>query len=329
MKAFRFVRARTCGEAATLLADAKGASVHAGGTDLLGLMKERIETPDTLVSLVDAEGLDQIRIEEDGSIWLGAKVTLAQLAASEAGRRFLPSLAEAAGQAASPQLRHRATIAGNLAQHTRCGYYRVATFPCLKRGDDVCPVKADGAVQDTAGVFDGACVCAHPSSLAPVFGSLGAEITVRDAKGPRQVAFDAFWAGPRKGVGTDTILAPGEAIEAIRIPARDVPQHVGYYEVRQKAAFDWPLASCAVRYTADEAGKVTEASVWFGSIAPTPWRAAKAEAALVGKACTEEVATAAAAVALEGAQPVAGAAYKLQLAKVALRRALAQARGRS
>jgi xanthine dehydrogenase YagS FAD-binding subunit len=329
MKAFRFVRARTCGEAAQLLAHYEGARVHAGGTDLLDRLKERLETPDTLVSLVDAEGLQQVRLQPDGSIWIGARVTLAQLADSDVCLRFLPTLAEAAGQAASPQLRHRATVAGNLAQHTRCGYYRLGSFPCFKRTGDACPVKQAGAVQDTAGVFDGDCVSAHPSSLAPVLGTLDAEITVRDAKGPRQVAFADFWAGPRRGVATDTILRAGEVVEALRVPPRSERQFQGYAEIRQKAAFDWPLVTCAVRYTADDAGTLKEARVWFGSLAPIPWHASAAEAALAGKACTDASANAAADAALAAAKPLAGAAYKLPLARVALRRALAAARGRS
>ncbi len=327
MKAFEFVRARTCGEAAQELAKHDKALVHAGGTDLLALMKERLETPDVLVTLGDAQGLDEVRLEEDGSIWIGARVTLAQLASSQGCKRFLPTLAHAAGLAASPQLRNRATIAGNLAQHTRCHYYRLESLPCLKRSGTLCPVQEKGGIQDTAGVFAGKCVCSHPSSLAPVLGTLDAEIVIRDAKGPRTVGFADFWAGPVPGVGTDTILKAGEVIEAIRIPASAEKHFAGYYEVRQKAAFDWPLVSCAVRYTTQD-GKITRASIWLGSFAPTPWQAAKAEAALVGKACSDEVAEMVAARAFDEAKPVEGAAYKLKIAKVALKRALADARRR-
>lgn len=328
MKAFEFVRARTCGEAAQLLDQKDGALIHAGGTDLLTRLKERTETPDVLVSLVDADGLDAIRIEPDGSIWIGARVTLAQLAASPECERFLPTLAHAAGLAASPQLRNRATIGGNLAQHTRCHYYRIESLPCLKRSGTLCPVQQEGGVQDNAGIFEGRCVCSHPSSLAPVLGTLDAEISVRDAKGPRSIAFTDFWVGPQPGVGTDTVLKDGEVIEAIRIPPSGAKPKSGYYEVRHKAAFDWALVSCAVRYT-EKDGKITDASVWFGSLAPTPWQAEKAEQALIGKACTDEAALAAAEAALGDAKPVAGAAYKVKLAKVALKRALAQARGGS
>ena len=328
MKAFEFIRARTCGEAAQLLDKHDGAMIHAGGTDLLARMKERTETPDVLVSLLDADGLQDVRIEEDGGIWIGARVTLAQLAGSNACQRFLPTLSHAAGLAASPQLRNRATLGGNLAQHTRCHYYRMESLPCLKRSGTLCPVQEKGGVQDNAGVFKGSCVCSHPSSLAPVLGTLDAEISVRDAKGARLIPFSAFWAGPQPGVGTDTVLKDGEVIEAVRIPPSGAKPKLGYYEVRHKAAFDWALVSCAVRYT-EQDGKITSASVWFGSLAPTPWQAEKAEKALVGKPCTDEAALAAAEAALVDASPVEGAAYKVKLAKVALKRALADARGRS
>ncbi len=327
MKAFQFVRPRSSTEAAQGLADSADARLHSGGCDLLDRMKERIEEPAVLVSLCDAEGLGDVRIEEDGSIWIGARVTLAQLAESDVVRRFLPTLGEAAGLAASPQLRHRATIAGNLAQHTRCGYYRVKSFPCLKRGGDSCPVRADGGVQDTAGIFgNAACASAHPSSLAPVLGSLDAEIAIRDAKTLRFVAFADFWAAPAKGRASDTILKSGEVIEAVRLPARDAKQHVGFAEIRQKKAFDWALVSCAVRYETDAEGRVTQARAWLGSVAPAPYRATKAEAALVGKAVTDEVAVKVGDAALADATPLAGTTYKVQLAKVALKRALAAAR---
>jgi xanthine dehydrogenase YagS FAD-binding subunit len=330
MKAFRFLRPRDAAEATAALAAQPGAVLKAGGIDLLDRMKEHVDEPGTVVGLVDAKGLEAVHIEEDGSIRIGARVTLATLAASETCRRFLPTLAEAAGLAASPQIRNRATIAGNVAQHTRCGYYRHESFPCLKRGADHCPVKKEGGVQDTAGVFDLPCVAAHPSSLAPVLGSLDAELHVRTPQGPGVVAFGAAWRTPERGRASDLDIGADPAvIEAIRIPARVEKQFVGYAEVRQKAAYDWALVSCAVRYEADAAGKVRDPRIWFGSVAPTPFHATRAETAIAGSPSTDETARLAAEAAFAEAQPLPGAAYKLKLAKVALRRAFAAARGRS
>ncbi len=329
MKAFRFVRARTCAEAAAGLGAAAHARLHAGGVDLLDRMKERIDEPDVLVSLCDAADLDGVRIEEDGGLWIGARVTLAQLAETPACRRFLPTLSEAAGLAASPQLRHRATVGGNLAQHTRCGYYRHASFPCLKRGGTACPAREAGGVQEATGIFgNDMCASAHPSSVAPVLGSLGAEVFVQSTQGERVLPFEAFWADPAAGRASDTVLEAGEVIRGVRMPARDAKQYVGYAEVRQKQAFDWALVSCAVRYESVE-GKIREASVWFGSLAPRPWRSEAAETALAGQACSDEAAAKAGAAAVAKATPLPGAAYKVTLAQVALKRALAAARGRS
>jgi len=329
MKAFRFVRARTCEEAAAGLVGEANARVHAGGVDLLDRMKERVDEPDVLVSLCDATGLDEVRIEEDGGLWIGARVTLAQLADTAACRRFLPTVSEAAGLAASPQLRHRATVGGNLAQHTRCGYYRHASFPCLKRGGATCPAREAGGVQEATGIFGNeVCASAHPSSVAPVLGSLGAEVVVQSAKGERALPFEAFWAQPKAGRASDTVLEAGDVIRGVRIPARDAKQFVGYAEVRQKQAFDWALVSCAVRYES-VAGKILAASVWFGSLAPIPWRSEAAEAALVGQVCSDEAAAKAGAAAVAQATPLGGATYKVKLAQVVLKRALAAARGRA
>lgn len=167
MKAFTFVRPRTVDAAVAALAETGGA-VHAGGVDLLDRMKEHVDEPSHLVTLLDVPGRDAIALEDDGGVHLGAGVTLAALAENDVVRRFLPSLAEAAGQAASPAIRHRATLGGNLAQRTRCGYFRIASFSCLKRGADACPVRAETGVQETAAVFaNEPCASAHPPAWPP------------------------------------------------------------------------------------------------------------------------------------------------------------------
>src|SRR5262249_11196701 len=151
-----------------------------------------------------------------------------------------PTLSEAAGLAASPALRNRATLGGNLGQHTRCGYYRMTSFHCLRRGDHDCPVRLPSGVQETAGIFaDMPCAGAHPPSLAAVLGSVGAAAVVVGEKGERRVAFDALWASVERGRRSDLALEPGEVIAHVEIPAISLGnERVGYAEVRQKAAFD-------------------------------------------------------------------------------------------
>jgi xanthine dehydrogenase YagS FAD-binding subunit len=324
VKSFAFVRPKTVEEATALL-DA-GVLLKANGCDVLDRLKERVDEPDRVVALVDVASLKGIEARAD-SVRLGAGTTLAEVAASEELRKRLPTLAEAAGLAASPQIRHRATVGGNLAQHTRCGYYRHRSFPCWKRGSDACPVLRDGAVQETAGIFaNDACASAHPSSLAPVFGSLDATIVVRGRVGERRLAFADLWAAPAKGKASDTTLGPDDVIVAVEVPTPSGAR-AAYEEVRQKAAFDWPLVSAAVRVEGSDS--VKSARIWLGSVAPTPWRAAAAERALVGSAPAPEVLERAAAAAAEGATPLAGNAYKVTLVKVAVRRALARATGRT
>jgi xanthine dehydrogenase YagS FAD-binding subunit len=263
---------------------------------------------------------------KDGELHLGGLCTLNEIAGSDLVHQHVPALAEAAGGAASPQIRHRATLGGNLCQHTRCGYYRHASFPCFKRGAETCPVLADGAVQDTAGIFGNqACASAHASSLAPVLGAVGAALIVHrpGLKQPLvRIAFDDFYAAPVHGKGSDTTLGPGDVLVCVVVPIAGRSMRTAYSEVRQKAAFDWALTACGVCVDTDAEGKVTRAGVVLGSVAPTPHRAVAVEQALLGKAWTRETALAAAKHATVGATPLPGNRYKIQLADVVVRRAL-------
>ncbi len=328
MKAFEFIRPKTVQDAAEAMPSPKDKALKGGGIDLLDLMKERVVEPTTVVGLSDVDGLETIAVQEDGGIHIGAAATLSDLAESDIVQRFLPSLAHAAGKAASLQIRNRATIAGNIAQQTRCGYYRHASFPCLLRGGDKCPVQLAGGVQDTAGIFhNDTCASAHPSSLAPVLGSLGAIVHTRISGATLAHAFNEIYTTPNPGKAAYFHLNRSEVIERVEIPPRDVPQKLGYAEVRQKAAFDWALASCAVRVVVD-GGKITESSVWLGSLAPVPLQAKWVETFLAGKVWNETTAVQAGAMAANGATPLPGTVYKVKLARVVLKRALLNAMGR-
>jgi xanthine dehydrogenase YagS FAD-binding subunit len=319
VKAFRYERAKTV-EAAVAASAAGGAVLKANGIDVLDRLKERIDEPDRVVTLIDVPGLDRIETIEGGGIRIGAMATLADLAASKLA---LPrALVAAASEAASPQLRNRATVGGNLCQHTRCGYYRVKTFDCLKRGVGGCPVLAPGGVQETNGIFgNGLCACAHPSSLAPVFGAIGAKVVVRGKSGERRISVAELYRPPVVGQASDTTLAPGDVITSIEISGQ-TPSRTAFYEVRQRASYDWALVSCAVAFDGGENIVKDGAGIWLGAVAPSPMRAVAAEKALIGKPFTEANATAAAEAAVVGATPLAGNAYKVDLVKVAVRRAL-------
>jgi xanthine dehydrogenase YagS FAD-binding subunit len=329
VKAFTFVRPTTLAEAAKAAASAKGSAIKAGGIDLLDRMKERVDEPERVVAFVDVKdpALREIREEKDALV-IGALATLDDIATSDVVRRLCPALAEAAGLAASPQIRRRATVGGNLCQHTRCGYYRHASFPCWKRGDDACPVLDDGGVQETAAIFDNRpCASAHPSSLAPVLGACDATIfagTGAGAAAEMNVAA-LYFTDRAKGARSDVMISsvtPAIVLTHVRVPAS---RRAVYEEVRQKAAFDWALVSCCVRVDMD-GDKIKDAGVWLGSVAPTPWHADAAEKALVGKPLDDASIAAAADAAVVGATPLPGNAYKVDLVKVVVRRALTRLR---
>jgi len=335
MKAFTFVRPTTIEEASTAAA-VKGSVIKAGGIDLLDRMKERVDEPDRVVNLGDVKfdmppTISQIDQDYWKPLVFPANTTLAQIADSDLVRRLCPALADAAAMAASPQIRERATIVGNLMQHTRCGYYRHASFPCFKRGDAECPVLADGAVQDSAAVFaNRPCASAHPSSLAPVLCAVGAEVTVmiEPKTEEKRIGFQRkvteLFTPPRRGVTADVDLGRGILVINVAVPGRQSIR-CAYEEVRQKSAFDWALVSCCVRLDMNR-DDVKDAGVWLGSVAPTPWHAEAAEKALVGKSLTDETIAAAADAAVVGATPLPGNAYKVDLVKVVVRRALERLR---
>ena len=326
MKAFALVRPTSPEAASASLVEGGAVALKANGVDLLDRLKERVAEPDRVVSLVDVPGLDRV-LFMDGGIQIGALCTLRTLSEHAEVRQWLPSLAKAAGLAASPQLRRRATVGGNLGQHTRCGYYRHLSFKCWKRGDDACPVRAETGVQETAGIFgNGSCASAHPSSLAPVLGSLSAVVHVVGPKGARTLPVPELWAAPQRGRPGDLALDPAEVITHVVVPRAPGQTGDAYEEVRVKAAFDWALVSAAVRIQ----GKVWAAggSIWLGSVAPTPYRAAKAEALLQGEV-TPALAERVGAAAAEDATPLPGNAYKVQLVRVAVKRAVLEASGRS
>ncbi len=331
MKSFQFVRPQDEVGVSASLGDAS--QLKANGVDLLDMLKERVVQPERVVSLIDVEGLNAIRVEDDGRIVLGSMITLHQLATDKSIASFLPSLQHAAAQSASLQIRTRATLGGNMGQHPRCGYFRHASMPCLRRGDDVCPVQKEGGVQEGAGIFNNSvCASGHPSSLAPVLGSLDAVAHVQGPENVRDVEFESLWAEPKKGVMGDLALKPGEWISSFTIPARGSQQSTAYEEVRQMAAFDWAQASCAVRLESGatkEAGvaSVNDVRIWFGSLAPTPVRSTEAEKVLLAGGLSKSSITQAEEAAVKSATPIHGDDFKVKLARVVLRRALMKAGG--
>lgn len=320
MKPFQYVDASNVGHAAEL-GKARG-RLKAGGIDLVDLLKTRVETPEVVVNLLRLSDLKGIRAEADG-LRIGALATLAEIASHDGVRKRFAALAQACENAATPQVRNVATIAGNLCQRPRCWYFRSADFRCLKKGGASC--FAHSGDNRYHAIFEThPCPIVHPSNAAPALLALGAVVRTRGEAGVRELTIDKFFVRPSENIASETALHAGEVITDIFLPGQARPS--AYREIRQKESFDYALASCAVagRF---EGTAVREIRVVLGAVAPVP-RIVDAVAALLrGKSLTRELAAEAGALAVKDATPLSQNAYKVQMARVAVTRALLAAAG--
>jgi xanthine dehydrogenase YagS FAD-binding subunit len=319
MKRFEFARPASVAEALSLVAEKPGSALKAGGIDLLDHLKEHLIEPPRLVDLKSVPGLDGISAEPDGSLRIGPLVTLAKIAAHPGIRTTHPGLAQACGEAASPQIRNVATIGGNLLQRPRCWYYRLASYRCLKKGGDVC--FAVGGENRYHTIFaDGACHAPHPSNTAMGLTAHGASFVFQGSRGTRTVPAEQFFTIPGKDPQRENAKAPDEVLTSIHVPAAAGARSV-YASVKEKAAFDWPLVSTAVTLRVD-GGVVRQVRIILGAVAPVPLRSTAAEQALVGRRLDDATGEAAAGAAVAGATPLSENGYKVELLKVLLRRTL-------
>ena len=323
MEAFEYANPAKKEQVVELLAGEWGTTaVLAGGTDLLSLMKDTVETPSRLVSLSSVKELGGISLDGSG-LRLGALATLEELLEHEQVRKDYPALTQAAEGVTSPQIRSRGTVGGDLCQRPRCWYYR-AGFGLLAKGEDGKPLVPGGDNRYHAILGNrGPAYFVNPSSLAPALIALGGRVRILGANGPREVAVEQFFTSPQKDGERENVLGPNEIVTDILVPpARGVQSAT--YEVRQREALDWPLATASVAFTL-RGGKVRTARVVLGHVAPVPWVSNEAEKALRGKNLTEATAAKAGQAAVAKAKPLGNNAYKVRLAAVAAKRALLQA----
>lgn len=319
MNSFEWTNARTVDEA---IAQLGGSSVliKAGGVDLLDRLKEGLEAPQRLVNIRNIAGLDAVRDDPKDGLRIGPLVTLARLASDPVVRRRYVALADAAGHAATPQIRNMATVGGNLLQRPRCWYYRSEQFHCLKKGGSRC-FAIEGENQYHA-IFDNKlCAIVHPSGVATALVALGAKLELTGAKGKREVSLEEFFIKPEQDVRRENTLGGGELVTEIRVPAPTDNLCSAYIKQREKESFDWPIAEVAVALRC-EGNSCSQASIVLGAAAPVPWRARGAEEALAGKTVGLETARAAAKAALNGATPLSQNAYKVPIFETVIRRAI-------
>jgi xanthine dehydrogenase YagS FAD-binding subunit len=317
MKPFDYYVAENADAALQHLGGDKPLKLKAGGIDLVDLMKEGVAEPDAVLTIGELPDMDYIKEDGEGAR-LGCLATLAQIGRSSLIAERAAALHHAAGHAATPQVRERATLGGNLCQRPRCWYFRNQEFNCLKQGGPTC-YALEGENQYHAIFGDGPCYIVHPSNCAPPLVALNAELLVRSKDGERTVAAAEFFQLPSRNLYGENILEDGEIVVEARIPK--AAEQSATIELREKQSFDWPLVMASV---ARIGGKW---NVCLGAVSPVPHVSKEAADVMGSSDVTEELAAKAGEAAAHGAEPLSDNAYKVPLVKAAVKRALMKAAG--
>jgi xanthine dehydrogenase YagS FAD-binding subunit len=294
------------------------ARVIAGATDLLSLMKDRIEGPEVLVNIKAIPGMAGITYDEKAGLRIGAAVTLNHLATSDLIKEKFSILSQAALQVGTTQLRNVGTVGGNVCQRPRCLYFRHPHFMCFKKGGTRCFAVAGEHRFYHAIMKHGKCVMAHPSDMAPSLIALKAEAIIAGPEGEKKVPFASFFLHPN-GLG-ETILKPDEFLVAVEIPNRETT-HQLFLKHRIRRAADFALVSVAL-VARMSAGVCEDIAVVLGGIAPFPYVAAAAEEMIRGRRLDERLISDAAEASVKEARPLPMNGYKVDLTKTLVRRAL-------
>jgi xanthine dehydrogenase YagS FAD-binding subunit len=323
MKSFENIDVKSVKEAVGLLQkynnEKKSAAVVGGGSEYLQLMKVRVATPDYLLNLKSIPGLSYIK-EETSGFRIGALTTLTEIEEHKGVQEKLLFLSQAAGEAASPQIRNAGTIAGNLCQRPFCWYFRSASHTCLRKGGEVCfTVAGDSRYHAILGA--GPSYIVHPSDLATPLVALGAKIKIAGPAGEKTMPLENFFVLPQVNHRRENILGPAEIVTEIQVPLPKAGSKGFYHKVRERQAWDHAIVSVAT-VVQSGGGAVRDACVVLGGVAPVPWRAPKAEEFLRGKPVDETAAQKAGEIALDGAKPLKDNVYKVGLAKALVERAL-------
>ncbi len=320
MHPFRYTHATDDTAAIATLAADPAAAFIAGGTSLIDLMKDGVEAPSHLVDIT-ALSLADVTVTEAG-LRLGALSLMSDVAANDAVRREYPAITEALLASASPQLRNMATIGGNVLQRTRCPYFRDPAFPCNKRdpGTGCAALMGEHRMHAILGT-SAQCIATHPSDLAVALVALDAVVEVIGSAGERSIPLTDFYLLPGETPERENVLAHGELIVAVSVPAGAYAARSHYLKVRDRASYEFALTSAAVALTLD-GDTIREARVALGGVGTVPWRSHAAEDRLRGAALNEATLAAAAEAAVRDARPRRDNAFKVELVQHTLVRAL-------
>ncbi|HLI86244.1 MAG TPA: xanthine dehydrogenase family protein subunit M [Bryobacteraceae bacterium] len=317
MKSFANVNARNLKDAVTQLRRPNAIAVG-GGSDLLGMVKERLVEPDVLVNLKTIRGLDQISVK-GSEINIGGLITLDTLSHDPTIREHYTVLAEAAESVATPQIRNAGTLAGNICQRPWCWYYR-NNFPCFKNGGTKC-FSVAGENQFHAIFGGGPSFIVHPSDTAPALVALDAKFRVVGPGGERTVPAAEFFTLPKANPAKENSLAADEVVASVHLPRAAKGSRSTYHKVLDREAWTHAVVSAAVVLQMD-GERCARARIVLGGVAPVPWRLEKVEAMLAGQRITPELAAKAGEAAVEGANPLAKNGYKVPLTKAVVRRTI-------
>ena len=324
MNQFELARADSVADALAKIAGNEHARFIAGGTNLLDLMKEDVTRPRMLIDITHLP-LSKIEDAGNGGLRIGAMVSNADLAYDGKVSQAYPLLSTAVLAGASPQLRNMASTGGNLLQRTRCDYFYDNGTACNKREPGSgCPARTGvNRIHAILGASE-SCVAVHPSDMCVALAALDAVVHVNGPRGERQIAFEQFHQLPGDTPDIDTSLAPDEIITAVELPAQGYAQHHSYIKVRDRQSYAFALVSVAAGLEMD-GDTVRSAAVALGGVAHKPWRNREAEALLVGKKASDEQFQAFADAVLQDAQALEHNAFKINLARRTIVRALQRA----
>jgi xanthine dehydrogenase YagS FAD-binding subunit len=316
MNPFQYASPRTVDGAVSLVAD-QGRFL-AGGIDILGEMKDYIARPKVLVNVKELPASHDIA---PGKTWsIGASVTISEIEQHLELKRVFPGLQQAAGEVGSPQIRNVATVGGNLAQHSRCWYYRHRDIQCLKRGGSTCYAR-DGENKYHSLFTGNPCISPVVSNLSVALAALAAKVIVRRGKEEVALTIPELYAKAWDNPEAHNSLGPTDLILGVQIP--DAGRTSAYKQISEKASFDWALVSCAAAAKVD-GKKLSNVRVVLGAVAPVPYQVQAAHEFIEGKELNDDVVTRAAEIILKNAESFAYNGYKVPIAQALIRRTLNQ-----
>lgn len=319
MKQFKIAEPKALEQVTSLSPDDKTYRFMAGGTDLMGEIKDEIIEPDIVVDLTGISGLSYIK-KDRSSVKIGALTSLAELAENSMIRNEYPALHEAALSVATPQLRNVGTVGGNLCQRPRCWYYRDAQVKCRKKGGSQC-FASNGRNKYHAILGGGICSIVHPSDLAPALMALDARVTISAPKKDKTIPLADFFILPSVNVRKENILAANEVVKEIILPQVKRGEKSTYFKLKERGVWDFALVSAAVKGIVS-GGIYNDIKIVLGGVAPVPWRLEKAESLIRGRKVRINSVKQATRRALADAQPLKENEYKKDLLEAVLSRAV-------